>query len=219
MIVGLIVLVAASTTEAQPPAPPLESVSNVAAPWKIAGVELGMRPSKVGVALREAGYKLTYRYEGPSWQSQVESRGSSQSGVRVPAGAKVVEKEDYQRGQEEIRVWYRAGRLGPYVSGIDYAISSEAIDAERFRSAALTKFGRPTLRWDWELLYCSAGERQCSRTGGLVTNQLPNLTVYAIHATKRYLHLRQGERADKAYDAAVRAEAERLYPKKDKPTF
>jgi hypothetical protein len=52
-----------------------------------------------------------------------------------------------------------------------------------------------------------------------VTNQLPNLTVYGTYVMSRALRLVQGERADKAYDAAVRAEAERLYPKKDKPTF
>jgi hypothetical protein len=36
---------------------------------------------------------------------------------------------------------------------------------------------------------------------------------------KRSLELRQGQKADRAYQAAIKAEAERLYPKKDKLSF
>jgi hypothetical protein len=196
-------------------AAPTRSIEVVTAPWKIAGVGLGMTPAEVGAALSKAGYKLDYRYPGRSWQGEVSNLRS----IRIPVGAQVTTKEDYQKGQEQIQVWYLAGRAGPYVSGVKYSISSNAIEAEPFRAAALAKYGKPSLRWDWESLYCSAREPQCSRTGALVTNQLPNLTVYVMNATMRVLQLRQGERADKAYYAAVRAEAERLYPKKDKPTF
>ena len=102
---------------------------------------------------------------------------------------------------------------------MEYAIDFEAIEADRFISAVLEKYGKPSLRWNFEMLYCVKDESQCSRTGGLVTNQLPNLTVYVASVMKRVLVLQQGERADKAYRAAVRAEAERLYPKNDKASF
>lgn len=52
-----------------------------------------------------------------------------------------------------------------------------------------------------------------------MTNQLPNLTVYVMDAMNRSLELRQGQRADLAYETAIKAEAERLYPKKDRPSF
>jgi hypothetical protein len=178
-----------------------------------------MTPAEVGVALVQAGYKLDYRYPGRSWQGEVAAKVSDLRGVRLSAGAQVTVKEDYRKGQEQVRVTYLPGGQGPYVASVDYSIDSEAIDAERFRAAALTKYGRPSLRWDWEIQYCVPQEPECSRAVSLVTNQLPNLTVYVIDVTKRRLQLRQGGRADKTFDAAVRAEAERLYPKKDKPSF
>jgi hypothetical protein len=189
------------------------------APWKVAGVGLGMSPGEAGVALKTAGYGLGRRYMGRSWQGEVANLVSNLRAIRIPAGAEVVTKEDYRKGQEFIQVEYVAGRAGPYVSRVLYKIRSDAIDAERFRAAALSRYGRPSLKFEWESLYCSADERQCSRTGSLVTNQLPNLTVYVMDVMNRTLDLRQGERADLAYRAAVKAEAERLYPKKDKLSF
>jgi hypothetical protein len=200
-------------------APMASSTARLAAPWKIAGVGLGMTPAEVGTALAGAGYRLDYRYPGRSWQGEVAEKVSTLRGVRLPPGAQVTQKEDYRKGQEQVHVTYLPGRKGPYVASVDYAIDTDAIDAERFRAAALTKFGRPSLRWDWELQYCVPEEPQCSRAVSLVTNQLPTLTVYVIDATQRRLQLREGERADKAFDAAVRAEAERLFPKKDRPSF
>lgn len=217
---GALLLVAASAWQASAAAPAASAVPRgVSAPWSVAGVGLGMRPAQVDAALRAAGYVLSYRYKGRSWQGEVANKVSYLRGIRIPVGAEVIDKEDYRKGQEQVRVFYLPGRDGPYVSGVDYAIEAPAIDAGRFKAAALAKYGRPSLRWDFESLYCSAGETQCSRTGGLVTNQLPNLTVYVADVMKRTLKLRQGEAADRAFEAAVRAEAERLYPKKDKPSF
>jgi hypothetical protein len=207
--------VAASPQAAAPVADPRP----VTAPWQIAGVGLGMAPVDVEAALRAAGYKLAHRYDGRSWQGEVANQVSNLRSIRIPPGSRVITKEDYRKGQEQVQVLYLAGKAGAYVSRVNYSISVDAIDAERFKAAALAKYGKPTLRWDWESLYCSARERQCSRTSGPVANQLPSLTVYVASATQRVLQLRQGERADKAYWAAVRAEAERLYPKTNKPTF
>jgi hypothetical protein len=178
-----------------------------------------MTPAEVVAALKQEGFELSYRYKGRSWQGEVANQVSNLRSVRIPAGAAVTASEDYRVGQEQIQVTYTAGRAGPYVSRVDYAIAFEAIEADRFESAVLKKYGKPSLRWNSEMLYCMPEERQCSRTGGLVTNQLPNLTVYVASVMKRVLVLQQGERADKAYRAAVRSEAERLYPKKNKPSF
>lgn len=191
----------------------------VTAPWSIAGVSLGMSPQAVGAALKAAGYALDYRYMGRSWEGEVANQVSNLRGIRIPEGPRVVGSEDYRKGQEFLQVTYAANRAGPNVSMVDYSISSNAIDFERFRAAVLRRYGRPSLKWDSESLYCSVGERQCARTGSLTTNQLPTLTVYLAWVMQRRLQLRQGERADKAYEAEVKAEAERLYPKKDRPTF
>jgi hypothetical protein len=156
---------------------------------------------------------------GRSWQGEVASKVSFLRGVQIPAGGQVISKEDYRKGQEFIQVAYLAGPSGPYVARVIYQIPTSAIDADRFRAAALGRYGRPSLKGEWEDVYCSAGERQCSRIVSLVTNQLPSLTVHALNGMDRTLELREGEQADLAYEAAIKAEVERLYPKKNKPSF
>ena len=201
-------------------AAPGRRVVGATAPWKIAGVGLGMTPAQVARAVKEDGWRLTQRSQGLSWDGHVAHQAPRRSsGKKIPAAPQVIEREDYEWGDEQMRVTYQAGRSGPYVSQVDYSIGSEAIETDKLRSVVLAKYGKPSLRWESELLYCAAGEPQCSRTGSLVTNQLPNLTVYLWGLPRHYLHLRQGQRADKAYDAAIRAEAERLYPRANKTTF
>ena len=178
-----------------------------------------MTPAEVAVAVQYDGYKLFRRSQGRSWQSQVANEVMNLRSVRIPAGPQVITKEYYQVGQEQLQVTYTAGRMGPYVSEIYYFIDSDAIETEHLRRAVLAKYGKPSLRWELELLYCTSQERECARTGSLVTNQLPNMTVYLVWASKRVLQLRQGERADRVYWAAVRAEAERLYPAQTKPAI
>lgn len=219
-LIALLLIVAAAAGAAPAQVPPVTSTARVTAPWKVAGVALGMMPAEVSAELKAAGYSLEYRYMGRSWQGEVASQVSFLRAIRIPAGAEVVRKEDYKKGQEFIQVEYLVGPAGPYVSQVRYRISSEAIDADRFKAAALGRYGRPSLSWDWESLYCSAGEgRQCSRTGSLIRNQLPNLTVFVMDGMHRSLELRQGQRADRAWEASVKAEVERFYPKKDRPSF
>jgi hypothetical protein len=210
---------AAITASAVAQAPRDERVTKVTAPWKIGGVGIGMTPAEVAVAVKEDGYKLSRRSYGRSWQEQVTRQVSSLRTGRRAAGPEVITSEIYHVGQEQMQVTYTAGKGGAYVSRVDYAIDLDAIETENMRRAVIAKYGRPSLQWELESIYCSTGEQECTRTGSLRTNQLPNLTVYLVSVTKRVLQLRQGERADKAYWAAVRAEAERLYPKMGKPTF
>lgn len=219
-LIAVLLIVAAAAGAAPAQVPLVTSTARVTAPWKVAGVALGMTPAEVSAALKAAGYSLDYRYMGRSWQGELASQVSFLRAIRIPTGAEAVRKEDYKKGQEFIQVEYLVGPARPYVSQVRYRISSEAIDAERFKAAALSRYGRASLSWDWESLYCSAGEgRQCSRTGSLARNQLPNLTVYVMDGMHRSLELRQGQQADRAWEAAVKAEVERLYPKKDRPSF
>ena len=215
----IVALLVASAAPAQVPSGAGTAVAVTIAPWKVAGVGLGMSPGEVGVVLKSQGYVLHYRYMGRSWHGEVANKVSYLRGVPIPERRQVISKEDYRKDQEHIQIEYLAGSAGSYVARINYKVASDAIDAERFRAAALSRYGRPSLKWDWESVYCSAGEPQCSRIVSLVTNQLPSLTVHVLDGLNRTLELRQGQRADHAYAAAVKAEAERLYPKKDKPTF
>jgi hypothetical protein len=205
-------------------APPRPAASTAAArpnspQWKIAGVTLGMTPAEVAAAANAAGYALSYRYMGRSWQGEVANQVSNLRNIRIPEGTKVIRNEEYKKDQEALHVTYAVDPSGPYVVRVHYQIRSAAIDAERFRAAALGRYGRPSLKWDWESLYCSAGERECSRTGSLITNQLPNLSVYVMDGMKRSVELRQGQATDRAFETAIKAEAERRFPKKDKPSF
>ena len=200
-------------------APREATQTKVTAPWKIGGVGLGMTPAQVAAAVKYDGYQLFRSLQDRSWQGQVANEVMNLRSVRIPAGPQVIIKEYYQAGQEQLHVTYTAGRTGPYVSGIYYFIGSDAIDTEHLRRAVLAKYGKPSLRWELELLYCTRGEPECARTGSLVTNQLPNMTVYLAWPSKRVLQIQQGERADRAYWAAVRAEAERLYPALKKPAI
>lgn len=218
--VGMLALAGqANSAATPPPAAAAARTFRVTAPWSVSGVTLGMRPVEVAAALKAAGYVLDHRYMGRSWQGEVANQVSNLRGIRIHAGAEVTSKEDYRKGQEFIQVDYAAGPAGSYVARVSYKIPTSAIDAERFSAAALSRYGRPSLNGEWEDVYCSAGERQCSRIVSLVTNQLPSLTVHALDGMDRTIELRQGQRADLAYEAAVKAEAERLYPKKDKPSF
>jgi hypothetical protein len=217
MIAAIVVIAAAGAVAAE--APLNAPTARVSAPWKISGVGLGMTPAEVAAVLKQDGYKLSYRYTGRSWQGEVANQVLNLRSVRIPAGAEVTSKEDYRVGQEQVHVTYTPGRAGPYVSRVHYKIHSSAIEAESFQRAVLSRYGQPSLKWQWESLYCAAGEPRCSRTGSLVTNQLPTLTVRVMDVMSRSLELRQGQRADRAYEAAIRAEVERLDPKMDKPLF
>jgi len=195
------------------------SVATPSAPWSIAGIRLGVAPRQVAEAMKAAGYVLDFRDTGRSWQGEVADQVYLLRNIRIPTGAGVIRKEDYQKGQEKIQVAYAVSPAGPYVARVTYRIDTAAIDAERFRAAARSRYGRPSLDWGPASLYCSAGERECARPGSWVVNQLPNLAVSVEDGMTRSLELSQGPMAKRVFEAAIKAEAERLYPKKAKPSF
>ncbi|HEX9963833.1 MAG TPA: hypothetical protein VGB04_02490 [Allosphingosinicella sp.] len=198
---------------------PTVSAALLAAPWSIAGIRLGMTPRQVADAVKRAGYVLDFRHMGRSWQGEVSDQVYLLRDIRIPTGADVVRKEDYKKGQEDIQVIYAVSPAGPYASRVTFRIDSDAIDAERFSAAARSRYGRPSIDWGPASLYCSAGERECARPGSWVINQLPHLIVSVEDGMTRSLELQPGLAVKSAFEAAIKAEAERLYPKKDKPSF
>jgi hypothetical protein len=157
MIAALLMIAAAGAVAAE--APSSATTARISAPWKISGVGLGMTPAEVAAALKQDGYRLSHRYSGRSWQGEVANQVLNLRSVRIPAGAAVTAKEEYRVGQEQIQVTYTPGKAGPYVSRVHYKIHSTAIEAESFRRAVLARYGQPSLKWDFESLYCSAVSR------------------------------------------------------------
>ncbi|MGA9580773.1 MAG: hypothetical protein WBR13_02245 [Allosphingosinicella sp.] len=192
---------------------------SVAAPWKVAGVALGMSPREVELAMQAAGYSRAGRSTSRSWQGEVASQARVLRGVIVPEGPEAVKYEDFKTGQERISIEYAPSRAGPRVAKAKYQISVTGIDADTFRSAIMSRYGAPTRKWEVELHYCSAGETHCDTPFPFYNPQLPNLTVFLTDGMRRSIDLWEGRKARDARELAIRAEVDRLYPKKDKPTF
>src|SRR5687768_10277409 len=96
-VFAILLLLAGSSANAAPPTPgPSTVAARPAAPqWKIAGITLGMTPAEVAATAKAAGYALSYRYMGRSWQGEVASQVSFLRAIRIPAGSEVIRKEDY----------------------------------------------------------------------------------------------------------------------------
>src|SRR4051812_22568385 len=86
--------------------PPGAGAASPTAPWSISGISLGMSPTQVVASMKAAGYRLDYRYMGRSWQGELASQVSFLRGIHIAAGAQVIRKEDYKKGQESIEVTY-----------------------------------------------------------------------------------------------------------------
>jgi hypothetical protein len=213
----LLLAVGAAATEQPSLAAPAER--NVAAPWKVAGVALGMSPREVELAMQAAGYSRAGRSTGRSWQGEVAVQARVLRSLTVPEGPEAVKYEDFENGQERISVEYAPSRAGPRVVKAKYQISVTGMDSDTFRSAIMTRFGRPTRKREVELHYCSSGETHCDTPFPFYNPQLPNLTVFLIDGMHRSIDLWEGRKAREAHELAIRAEVDRLYPKKDKPTF
>jgi hypothetical protein len=212
----ILMLGIAAGAAAPAPAPAQRSVT---APWKVAGVTLGMSPGEVEVAMQAAGYARTARSTSRSWQAEVAVQARVLRGVIVPEGPEAVKYETYKKGQERISIEYAPSRAGPYVAKALYQISVTGMEADTFGSAVMTRYGPPTRKWKVELHYCSSGETQCDTPFPFYNPQLPNLTVFVADGMYRTIDLTEGRRARDARELAIRSEVDRLYPKKDKPTF
>jgi hypothetical protein len=216
-IIMLLLAVGAAATAQPSLAAPVER--NVAAPWKVAGVALGMSPREVELAMQASGYARTGRSTGRSWQGEVAVQARVLRGVIVPEGPEAVKYEDFKKGQERISIEYAPSRAGPRVAKAKYQISVTGMDADTFRSAIMTRYGAPTRKWEVELHYCSSGETHCDTPFPFYNPQLANLTVFLTDGMRRSIDLWEGRKAREARDLAIRAEVDQLYPKKDKPTF
>src|SRR5690242_11303349 len=103
MRIVAILIAAAATSAAAAQVPVAAPITSVAAPWKIAGVGLGMKPAEVISALKAAGYALDRRYMGRSWQGEIANQASNLRSITLPAGAKVINQEEYRKGQEFVQ--------------------------------------------------------------------------------------------------------------------
>ena len=198
-------------------AAPAERVA--ASPWKVSGVALGMSPREVELAMRAAGYARAGRSNSRSWQGEVAFQARLLRGVTVSDGPEALRYESFNKGQERVSIEYAPGRAGPYVAKALYQIRVAAMDADTFRSALFTRYGPPTRKWEPELHYCSPGETHCDTRFPFYNPQLPNLSVFLTDGMYRSITLAEGRKAREARELAVRAEVDRLWPKKDKPSF
>jgi hypothetical protein len=71
-----------------------------------------MTPNEVSNAMKAAGYRLSYRYMGRSWQGEVANQVFVLRRVRISEGAEVVRKEDYETAKKESRSATRPARRG-----------------------------------------------------------------------------------------------------------
>lgn len=199
---------------------PAASAERVAAaPWKVAGVALGMSPREVDVAMRVAGYARAGSSTSRSWQGEVAFQARRLRGVTAPDGPEAVRSETFTKGEERISVEYAPGRTGPYVAKAVYQIRVAAMDVGTFQSALLARYGPPTRKWDPELHYCSAGETHCDTRFPFYNPQLPSIEIFVTDGMYRTITLAEGRKARETRELAIRSEVDRLYPKKGKPTL
>ena len=216
ILMPLLAIGAAATAQPSPAAPAERSV---AAPWKVAGVALGMNPRQIELAMQAAGYARSGRSTSRSWQAEVAVQARVLRGVIVAEGPEAVRYENFKKGQERILIEYAPSPTGPQVAKAKYQISVTGMDADTFSMAIMTRYGPPTRKWEAELHYCSLGETHCDTPFPFYNPQLPNLTVWLTDGMYRSIELWEGRKAREARELAIRAEVDRLYPKKDKPTF
>lgn len=162
---------------------------SVAAPWKVAGVALGMSPREVELAMQAAGYARAARSTGRSWPAEVAVQARVLRGVIVPEGPEAVKYEDFKKGQERISIEYAPSRAGPQVAKAKYQISVTGMDADTFHSAIMARYGQPTRKWEVELHYCSLAETHCNTPFPFYNPQLPNLTVFLTDGMRRTIDL------------------------------
>jgi hypothetical protein len=216
---GLSLLLATAASAQAPAITRNAPVQLPAAGWDIAGIRLSMTPAQVASAMKAAGYALEFQSKGRSWQGEVANSVSRLRSIRIPEGAKVIRSEDYRKGQELVNVLYAPGEAGPYAANVQYSVSNNAISVVDFKVSAVKKYGKPTIDLGARLAYCSSPEQNCFRSTQSSVIQLPSLVVTVSGALARGVRLQQGLRADRAFEVAISSEAERLYPKKDKPSI
>ncbi|MGA1799343.1 hypothetical protein VH567_11250 [Sphingomonas sp. 4RDLI-65] len=105
-------------------------------------------------------------------------------------------------------------RTGSIVDGYGLSIDGRTVDLPALRRQLTAKYGRRTVGTDLRGSWCDAGYR-CG--DGMVFSEGP--TVIIDMTTSVVINGTRGMRAEKADDAAVMAEADRLVPKKTRAAF
>jgi hypothetical protein len=182
----------------------------------IAGVKLGMAPPEVAIALTAAGYTRAHQDVGENWDVRISRLiAMERGGVHVPASGRIVRREEYRRGEEQLEVEYDATPHGAAVASVRYDVGA-AMDTARFREAVLARYGTPTRPGDSRIMYCSAGEIACTPLAFPAPAQEPNIVVDVYdHA----ITLNMGVRRAEERGSLEKAEMERRAPKVKRPNF
>jgi hypothetical protein len=182
----------------------------------VAGVSLGMPIGQVRTALAAASYACRPFGNEADFATRVAAEVKSRTGSRGQVPYKTGTMQFNCRGPngEGLTVTFAQVRAGSIVDGYGLSIDGRTIDLPAVRRQLTAKYGRPKVGTELRGSWCDAGYR-CG--DGMVFSEGPTVTIdtstaVAINATR-------GTRADRADDAAVMAEADRLVPKKAGAAF
>lgn len=184
--------------------------------FDVAGVRLGMPIGQVRTALAAASYACRPFGNEADFASRVAAEVKSRTGSRgrVPYTTGTMQLDCRGPNGEGLTVTFAQVRTGSIVDGYGLRIDGRTVDLPALRRRLTAKYGRPKVGTELRGSWCDAGYR-CG--DGMVFSEGPTViidtsTAVAINGTR-------GTRADRADDAAVMAEADRLVPKKTGAAF
>lgn len=182
----------------------------------VAGVRLGMPIDRVRTALTGASYVCRPFGNEADFATRVAAEVKSRTGARgqTPYTTGTMQLDCRGPNGEGLTVTFAQVRSGSMVDGYGLSIDGRTVDLPALRRQLTAKYGRRTVGTDLRGSWCDAGYR-CG--DGMVFSEGP--TVIIDTTTSVAINGTRGTRAEKADDAAVMAEADRLVPKKTRAAF
>lgn len=182
----------------------------------VAGIRLGMPIGQVRTALAAASYACRPFGNEADFASRVAAEVKSRTGARGPVPYTTGTMQFDCRGPngEGLTVTFAQVRTGSIVDGYALSIDGRTVDLPALRRQLTAKYGRPKVGTELRGSWCDAGYR-CG--DGMVFSEGP--TVIIDTSTAVTINGTRGTRAERADDAAVMAEADRLVPKKTGAAF
>ena len=182
----------------------------------VAGVSLGMPIQQVRTALETASYACKPFGNEADFASRVAAEVKSRTGARgrIPYTTGTMQFDCRGPNGEGLTVTFAQVRTGSIVDGYALSIDGRTVDLPALRRQLTAKYGRPKVGTELRGSWCDAGYR-CG--DGMVFSEGP--TVIIDTSTAVTINGTRGTRADRADDAAVMAEADRLVPKKTGAAF
>lgn len=188
----------------------------------VAGVALGMSPDQARTALRASGYaptpdptftdrrpKVERNYDYPTKVDQV--RKERLSNASTWKSTETIVAEEWNKGDEKVRVEYVPLRDVPVVADVSYRIPEGRIGWEAIRMSVTTKYGKPTRLSDSlrTVRYC--GDGMCAAVGA----DFAELGLTAGW----HLELRDGGAFARLQQRQAAEDADRSIRRTDKPSF